>query len=80
MKTPDKQWSQQKDKDRNTAERDKMRKQQNQQPQSEQQDSGQQGGWNDNQKVPGRQPPTERDRDYDPDGDRVGLDPGPVAP
>ena len=80
MKTPDKQWSQQKDKDRNTAERDKMRKQQNQQPQSEQQDSGQQGGWNDNPKMPGRQPPTERDRDYDPDGDRVGLDPGPVAP
>jgi hypothetical protein len=80
MKTPDKQWSEQKDKDRNKAERDKTRKERSGQQQSEQQDSRQQDGWDDNQKVPGRQPPTNRDRDYDPDGDRIGPDPGPVAP
>ncbi len=71
MKTPDKQWSQQKDKDRNKAERDTMRKQQK----SQQQGDGQQGGWNsdqDMQKGTGRKPPVERDRDYDPDGDRIG--------
>ena len=38
MKTPDKQWSQQKDKDRNKAERDKLRKQ------GEQQQAQDQGG------------------------------------
>jgi len=80
MKTPDKQWSQQKDKERNSAEREKMRKQQSEQPQSEQQDGGQQGGWNDNPEVSGRKPPMDRDRDYDPDGDRVGPDPGTAAP
>ena len=80
MKTPDKQWSQQKDKGRNTAERDRMRKRQSEQQKSEQQESSQQGGWNDNPKVPGRQPPTDRDRDYDPDGDRLGPDSGSVAP
>ena len=71
MKTPDKQWSQQKDKDRNKAERDTMRKQQK----SQQQGDGQQGDWGsdqDKQKDTGRKPPVERDRDYDPDGDRIG--------
>ena len=71
MKTPDKQWSQQKDKDRNKAERDTMRKQQK----SQQRGDGQQGDWNsdqDMQKGNDRKPPVERDRDYDPDGDRIG--------
>jgi len=90
MKTPDKQWSEQKDKERNNAERDKMRKQQSGQQQSEEQGGGQQGGWNDKpeqtaqeeagQKSTGRKPPMDRDRDYDPDGDRVGPDRGSVAP
>ena len=79
MKTPDKQWSQQKDKDSNAAER-KIRKRQSEQQKSEQREGAQQGGWDDNPKVPGRQLPTDRDRDYDPDGDRVGPDPGPFAP
>ena len=73
MKTPDKQWSQQKDKDRNKAERDKVRKQGEQQ-QAEDQGGRQQGGSaeQDKQCDMGRTPPVERDRDYDPDGDRIG--------
>jgi hypothetical protein len=70
MKTPDKQWSQEKDKDRNKAERDKVRKQAEQQ-QAEDQDRPQQGEP-DRQSDLGRKPPLERDRDYDPDGDRIG--------
>ena len=73
MKTPDKQWSQQKDKDRNKAERDKMRKQGDQQ-QAQDQGGPQQGGSaeTDKHNDMGRKPPLERDRDYDPDGDRIG--------
>jgi len=70
MKTPDKQWSQEKDKDRNKAERDKVRKQAEQQ-QAEDQDRPQHGEP-DRQSDLGRKPPLERDRDYDPDGDRIG--------
>ena len=58
----------------------RKRKRQSGQQQSEQQDGGQQGGWDDNPKVPGRDPPATRDRDYDPDGDRVGPDPGTAPP
>lgn len=74
MKTPDKQWSQQKDKDRNKAERDRMRKRQGEQQQAENQGGAQQGGpaEPDKQSDMGRKPPLERDRDYDPDGDRIG--------
>ena len=75
MKTPDKQWSEQKDKDRNKGERVTMRKHKGAQQQSEQQDSKQQGGWGsapEKQKEMGRKPPVDRDRDYDPDGDRPG--------
>jgi hypothetical protein len=78
MKTPDKQWSEQKDKDRNKAERDKMRKEQSEQQHSQEQGGGQQGGWGSDQDKPkemGRKPPIDRDRDYDPDGDRVGRMP-----
>ena len=78
MKTPDKQWSQQKDKDRNKAERDKMRKRAERAAAVARQGGGQQGGWDsdqDKQKDMGRKPPIERDRDYDPDGDRVGRTP-----
>ena len=84
MKTPDKQWSQHKDKDRNKAERDTMRKHKGEQQHSAQQGGGQQGGWGPDQpnqpnqggqKDMGRKPPNERDRDYDPDGERVG---GPI--
>ena len=73
MKTPDKQWSQQKDKDRNKAERDKLRKQGEQQ-QAHDQGGAQQGGSVETDRQPdmGRKPPGERDRDYDPDGDRIG--------
>jgi hypothetical protein len=73
MKTPDKQWSQQKDEDRNKAEREKSRKQSEQQ-QGQERGSPQQGGPGepDRQSESGRKPPLERDRDYDPDGDRIG--------
>jgi len=70
MKTPDKQWSQQKDRDRNKAERDKLRKQSEQQQAQDQ--GGPQQGEPDRQADMGRKPPLERDRDYDPDGDRIG--------
>ena len=46
MKTPDKQWSQQKDKDRNKAERDTMRKQQKA---AAARRRPQQGGWSSDQ-------------------------------
>jgi hypothetical protein len=70
MKTSDKQRPEQKGKDRVT-----MRKHKGEQQQSEQQDSLQQGGWGSAPEKPkdmGRKPPVERDRDYDPDGDRPG--------
>lgn len=76
MKTPDKEWSGQKDKDRNTAERDRMRKDQDKQQQAEEQPNRQQGDWGSDQDNRrggmGRKPGMERDRDYDPDGDRIG--------
>ena len=76
MKTPDKQWSAEKDKDRNKAERDKMSKERAKQQQGEEEPGSQQGGWDsgqDNQQGGmGRKPGPERDRDYDPDGDRIG--------
>ena len=57
MKTPDKQWSEQKDKDRNKAERDKMRKQESEQQKSEEQGGvGQQGGWDHDQDKRGNGP------------------------
>ena len=55
MKTPDKQWSQQKDKDRNKAERDKLRKQSEQQQAQDQ--GGPQQGEPDRQATSGRKPP-----------------------
>jgi len=76
MKTPDKQWSGEKDKDRNMAERDKMRQERSKQQKGEEKPSRQQGDWGsdqDNQQGgTGRKPGMDRDRDYDPDGDRIG--------
>lgn len=76
MKTPDKEWSEQKDKDRNAAEREKMARERSKQQQSEERPERQQGDWpveqDNNQGGMGRKPGSERDRDYDPDGDRIG--------
>ena len=75
MKETDKQWSSEKDKDRNKAERDKMAKERSKQQQADDMGGGrQQGGWEEGgeQGSMGRKPATERDRDYDPDGDRMG--------
>lgn len=76
MKTPDKEWSEQKDKDRNKAERERMAKEQSRQQEGEEGPRRQQGDWppdNENERGgQGRKPGIDRDRDYDPDGDRIG--------
>ena len=63
MKTPDKQWSEQKDKDRNKAERDKMRKERERAAAGRKSRAvGQQGGWDSDQDKQKRHGPQAADR------------------
>jgi hypothetical protein len=64
MKETDKQWSGDKDKDRNKAEREKMARERGKQQQAEEMGERRQAG---DQGSMGR-----KERDHDPDGDRMG--------
>jgi hypothetical protein len=80
MKQSDKQHPGKMDKNRDMPDRDKM-KERGKQQQGEQTGGGQQqGGWDQGgQKGDmGRKPAVERDRDYDPDGDRAGRPDDPM--
>ena len=76
MKNTDKQQSGQKDMHSGRADRgkiDKMEQERRRQQQADNQGSRQQGDWtSDMEGEMGRKPASERDRDYDPDGDRMG--------
>jgi hypothetical protein len=70
MKQSDKQHPGKMDKNRDMPDRDKM-KERGKQQQGEETGGGQQGDT-------GRKPAVERDRDYDPDGDRAGRPDDPM--
>jgi hypothetical protein len=80
MKEHGKQQSGKMDKNRDMRERDKM-KERGKQQHGEEMGSGQQQGGMDQggqQGGMGRKPAVERDRDYDPDGDRAGRPDDPM--